>query len=261
MKLIIPVLMLFVFSTGIYSQSQWVKTNGLTGGAVNCILEDGARLYAGTNGAIFKSTNSGTAFLPSGLYDHQVIQIALLNSRLYAVDGNYLLFRSANEGSSWNDISSNIPGGACQEIIIHKNTLFAVTPGNGVYRSTNNGNDWLLLNKGISTGYFSSSLSTSSYLFLNDGKTIYRSSNKGTGWETLVSDLPEYYSINKFGSFNNFIYANLNTATGSLLFRSSNNGANWTAISNWNPSHYINSFSQNGNSLYCSEQRNNNRYS
>lgn len=252
MKLIIIILLNSALCFNIFSQSQWLKTNGLTGGPVNCVFESGSKLYAGTNNGIFKSTNSGNTFSPSGIYDHQVIQILALNSRLYAVDGNYLLFRSVNEGSTWTDISLNIPGGTCQELLIHKNTLFAVSSGNGLYRSTNNGNNWVLINNGISTGYLNSSISTSNYLYVSSGTTLYRSGNNGNSWVILNSNLPSYYSINKFGIYNNILFANLSAAEGSLLYKSTNNGVNWIKADTWNAAFYLSSLIQSGNYFYAS---------
>jgi photosystem II stability/assembly factor-like uncharacterized protein len=61
------------------------------------------------------------------------------------------VFRSDNEGESWNDISAGLPNIAVNAIEIdsaHPNTIF-VAADVGIYRSDDAGNSWTLFNPGL----------------------------------------------------------------------------------------------------------------
>ena len=229
------------------SQDQWYRTNGPSGGPVLSILElSSSKILLGTNSGVFKSVNSGAMFSPASLFNNQIIQIVSLNNRLFAVDGNYLLFRSVNDGASWKDITTtNISG-----LFVFKGNLFGLSPFNGIYKSTNNGESWISLSNGLPAGKDYSISSFGNYLFAYESNynsnVIYRSSNSGDSWSILNNDLPAYNGVHAFGSFNNYLFANLVTSAGSEIFKSSNSGLNWTKINNWDPLNYINSFIQSG---------------
>jgi hypothetical protein len=247
MKKVITFLFVLGFISNFsFSQDIWYRTNGPFGGPIHSVLEtSSSKIFLGTNAGVYKSTNSGSVFFPVSLFDNQIIQVVNFNNRLFAVDGNYLLFRSVNDGSTWKNITTI---SMCR-LFIFKSILFGISPYNGIYKSTNNGDNWTLLNNGLPVGIDYNLTSFGNYLYefgSYNSNVIYRSSDNGDFWSVFNNDLPVFSGANSFGSLNNFLFVNLVTSTGSMLFKSTNSGVNWTKINNWDPLNYVNSFVQSG---------------
>jgi hypothetical protein len=250
-KLTILLFVFVLFGNVSFSQDQWYRTNGPTGGPIHSVYEKSStKIFIGTNSGVYKSVNSGSLFTPIGLYDNQIIKITGLNNMLFALDGNYLLFRSSDEGVTWNDITTTNMDG----LFVFNGILFATEPFGGVYKSTNNGDNWILLNNGLPAGGYQPA-SFGSYLYgyrSFSASLIYRSADNGNSWSVLNNDLPAFNGVNSFGSFNNLLFVNLVTATGSMLYKSTNSGTNWTKLNSWDPLNYVNSFVQSGTYLVAS---------
>ncbi|MCX6165116.1 MAG: T9SS type A sorting domain-containing protein [Ignavibacteriae bacterium] len=252
MKKIITFLVILVVISNIsISQDQWYRTNGPTGGPVNCVFEkSSSKIFIGTNAGVYKSVNSGSLFSPIGLYDNQIIKIVALNNMLFALDGNYLLFRTSDDGSTWKDITTTRMDG----LLVFNGILFGMAPFEGVYKSTNNGENWTLLDNGLPVGGFQlASFGNYLYSFRSyAANVIYRSADNGNSWNVLNCDLPEFDGVNSFGSFNNLLFVNLVTSTGPMIYKSTNSGVNWIKINNCDPTNTVNSFVQSGSYLVAS---------
>ena len=250
-KLTILLFVFVLFGNVSFSQDQWYRTNGPTGGPIHSVYEKSStKIFIGTNSGVYKSVNSGALFTPIGLYDNQIIKITGLNNMLFALDGNYLLFRSSDDGATWKDITTTNMDG----LYVYNGILFATESFGGVYKSTNNGDSWVLLNNGLpSDGYQIASFGSFIYGYRSfSANLIYRSADNGNSWSVLNNDLPAFDGVNSFGSFNNLLFVNLVTAAGSMLYKSSNSGVNWTKLNNWDPLDYVNSFVQSGTYLAAS---------
>jgi hypothetical protein len=250
-KYLLIILFIGFLSNFLSAQSQWFRTGGPAGGPVFSVLEkSSSKIFLGTYSGVYKSVNSGSLFSPIALYDNQVIQITALNNRLFSVDGNYLLFRSTDDGSSWKDITTT----QMSSLFVYNGILFGISPFNGMYKSTDYANTWTLLN-GLPAGSDYAMASFGNYLYVYRSyvsNVIYRSSDNGDSWSVLNSDLPAFDGVNSFGSFNNYLFVNLVTSAGSMVFKSTNSGVNWTKINNWDPLNYVNSFVQSGSYLMAS---------
>jgi len=76
----IVVLVALIFTTSSPILAQWVQTNGLYEGRVNCFAVSGTNIFAGTdNYGVFLSTNNGTSWtqVDNGLTSTYVRSLAV----------------------------------------------------------------------------------------------------------------------------------------------------------------------------------------
>src|SRR5437763_1976565 len=105
-------LLLLIFSISYSMKAQWTQMNGPCGGDISCVTVNGTVIYAGIL--------TGGAWI------------------------------SANNGSTWTDVSYGLPYYEVTEIAVTGSYIFASTYGGGVYLSTNNGGSWNSVNSGLS---------------------------------------------------------------------------------------------------------------
>ena len=137
-----------------YAQNiQWQQTNGPYGGYIRCFGQSGSTLFAGTN------------------------------------DGG--IYRSSNNGLSWEQVNTGLTNKDVRSLIVSGSTLFAGTSGGGVYRSDNNGSSWEQVNMGLtSISVTSLTVSGNGTIFAGTfGGGLYRSSNNGSSWEQVNTGL------------------------------------------------------------------------
>jgi len=160
-------------SAGSWTQSSNVLSSGAKVSAVAVV--NAAANYLGfagtTDGKIFKCTNldpsSGidtwTDITPSGNnggYVRRVVVDLNNKNKIYATYGGYNtsgtlasrhVWCSTNQGSSWTDISGNLPNVPVHSLVINpisSSTLYVGTE-TGVYSTTNGGSSWLSFNSGM----------------------------------------------------------------------------------------------------------------
>lgn len=114
-------------------------------------------LYAGTGGAIFKSTDAGINWTPmaSMPYAYTLLIDANAPNMIYAGSGGTFtdhggVYRSTDSGTSWERVGledypiTSLTGVFHSRSIIYAGTggKFLETNGNGIFRSTENGKTW-----------------------------------------------------------------------------------------------------------------------
>ncbi len=126
--------------------------------AVHTLLLDprSGALYAGTDAGLFKSTDDGRNWLPSGngLPGVDILNLSA-NHRtgdLYAVVTGVGLFRSSDGAQSWTDITNGFRGSSLVSIGVDEQTgmLLVGLLGYGIYDSTDNGAHWYTVGMGLS---------------------------------------------------------------------------------------------------------------
>jgi photosystem II stability/assembly factor-like uncharacterized protein len=60
------------------------------------------------------------------------------------------IYRSKDNGDSWNSINSGIISQQIQAITKSKNGIIYAGTNNGIFRSTDNGDNWTSINSGLS---------------------------------------------------------------------------------------------------------------
>jgi hypothetical protein len=122
---------------------------------------DSTRLYAGTaDGKVWNTLNNGntwndiTPFQSSSFYVTRVLNSPNNNSTAYVTRSGYrandntpLVFKTTNNGSSWTNVSGDLPALAVNDILVYpgdENTMFIASDG-GVYYTVNGGVNWMRL--------------------------------------------------------------------------------------------------------------------
>lgn len=138
------------------AQAQWIQTNGPFGGVVTCITpSNDGMMYAGLQGG--------------GIY------------------------RSADNGDSWINVSQRLPGSYVPSMISDSSgTIFAVINGHGIYKSSDSGSNWIEMNNGITNfGITSIVMNSMGHLYagainsLDENAGVYQSIDQGESWTFL----------------------------------------------------------------------------
>ncbi len=136
----------------------------------------------------------------------------------------YRIFRSTNNGISWQNISGALPSNF-SNIYSFGGELFGIYFSN-IYVSTNNGDSWTLRSSvtvtgGVITGLTSNGSNLYAY---SNRKSFFVSTNSGTSWvEVSVNDPRNMGMVNFASGGGNYVAVFGNV--GALI--STNNGATW----------------------------------
>ena len=180
----------------------WNQTNvGLVVRDIICLaLNDSGHVFAGTRGdaGVYRSTDNGNQWVrvnpawsrPDAEFTPIEISALSVDKRgnLYASVDGVGLFKSTNNGVSWNLVGSTIratlPSSRVQSLLSYKTGQIFAGSWMGVFRSIDGGENWNLTNAGlIATEMSALKLSTTGLILagtLNDG--IFRSSDNGVTW-------------------------------------------------------------------------------
>jgi photosystem II stability/assembly factor-like uncharacterized protein len=204
----------------------WEQLNGpIAVGQINTFATDGIKTFAGTNNAIYFSSNNGANWINRSMTTPTVASQIMVNGIYAFAISDKKLYRTSDDGITWTQLNSN---GILnlRSIISLDSNLFCSTQY-GIDKSSNNGDNWTKVynyyNKGISYMCYSGN-----YIFAcsTDTLGILVSTNDGTTWTPKNTGLTNL--------FFNCIYtdgSNIYTATqDNKLFMTTNNGDSWAQI-------------------------------
>ncbi len=201
------------------------------------LLVEGDTVYVGGNGGVFKSTNQGATFaaLGTGLPNGRTITRHAGN--LFAGDGGGTgLYKSINNGLTWNPANASVFGGFCQVVSIEQapGIIISAITGATCSGSTNNlsiqmsgdgGSTWSVFMTGLTPNFYfkvgTNSGRTS--FFTNFGNKIYRT-NATTGIKeyTQTEKVKTFFDGEKILNIQLGNSTNINvkvySVSGSLLF-------------------------------------------
>jgi photosystem II stability/assembly factor-like uncharacterized protein len=192
-------------------------------------------LYAATTTGIYKSSNAGTTWNPSGLTSSSsAVAVDPSNSSVvYASIGSTLppsmvgpagsngspgLFRSGDAGLTWNPINNGLPSGwFANDLIVDRSVpgrvyavgSFATT---GLYRSDDGGNNWLSIGSGLPNSWINAlaldPIHPSTLYAAPISGALYRSLDAGGSWTQMTGlRVPIVYAIAVDPSNSSRIYA------------------------------------------------------
>jgi hypothetical protein len=192
----------------------------------------GTTLFAGTSARVWRSMDMGTTFAqvsPSGYFTG----ISIVGSNIYAgkfgvAPGGVLL--SFDNGTTWNDISSDLNSRSLFDIFAVGNTIYA-GHSNGISRSTNNGANWVEKNSGLRRLNIASLISSGTNRYANGYNPLYGSvhysSDEGASWQLFTIEDKKVIKVVKIG-VTSLIAGTANTSgisTGDYI--SFDNGDTW----------------------------------
>jgi len=139
-----------VFEQGVYRSNDqgasWTPVNAnLTNRLINELFLNGAILYAGTDGGVFRSTD-GASWTPlsSGLTNQRTVSFTITNGVLYAGTDGGGVFRL--NGDLWLPVNQGLSGLEVTALGVHDAILYAGTRGGGIHVSRDGGENWTAVN-------------------------------------------------------------------------------------------------------------------
>ena len=251
MKILKGLFLLFCISASVFCQDFWMPTSNLSGSdwvlAIQADLR-GSVIASSWQAGIYRTTNNGTNWTPSGLTGKSVFCITEgPDSALFAVttsNSGATIYLSSDDGLSWSNVyfaqhtNNFFYGGGITFMnnnIVVAALSFTLGPtlgdiGVDIVRSTDAGRNWQHVETIGSWG------GTQCLAKLNDGRILaatdlaglWYSTNNGSNWLQVTGFPAIYANFIKVNS-NGDIFVSRNTAAGStdLVFRSTDNGATW----------------------------------
>ena len=225
----------------VYSQEiSWLPLPGPWGGPVYGLSKDSAgNLYTGSSTGLYRRTqkealwkNISLRISPAHIVSFEVSTSGhlFIIARSQRFGANRMLFRSIDQGDSWQRLDSGIFENA--EFISLKagpeGKVWA-TSKTTIYYSSDNGLSWQIRCSDCIYAPSIKLLSSKGHLFTSATfEGISRSTDFGETWETFNEGLPE---IRNFFGVNDLIEldsGNFLAATSAGIYRSSDNGETWT---------------------------------
>src|SRR5512135_326146 len=112
MRTILVSLAIILFCS--FARAQWVQTNGPESGEAFCLAAGGKDLFVGTEDGVYRSSDDGTSWLPTGLRNTIVLSLAIKfagesDTSLFAGEAGGVV-RSTNNGASWSQADFGLRG-------------------------------------------------------------------------------------------------------------------------------------------------------
>jgi hypothetical protein len=197
-------------------------------GPTRGLASDGTYVYACTSQGVFRSSNDGVTWEGMSNGIPQLLCHGIISA------GDYIflstlsgVFKSADQGESWSD--AGMADIDCRSICSTEGAvLFVGTQGSGVYKSTDNGDSWTAVNTGLT--------STSFRAIQAQGSTVFAGGQIGTGVYrsldqgdswTLLTNGIASSSYRGFASNGDIVVAGSASAG---VFYSLDNGDSWAEI-------------------------------
>ncbi len=202
-------------------------------------------IYLGTDGGVFKSTNSGGSWSPTGQLQvprvHQLTLVPGAPNIIYA-GTEAGVYRSTDGGATWLARNTGLisPGltADVRGIAIHQsapNTIY-IAGTTGVFKSTDGGGSWVAINTGLATDFINAltnaividpTAANTLYVALPSAQRVYKTTNGGTSWSAagtgMLSSMVRALAINPQSP--NTLYA----AQAAGISKTVNGGTSWTA--------------------------------
>lgn len=176
-------------------------TNLMRGLVINT---KGKVFAAGTSGVwVLTDRSTGWSKVSQGITDTYIYSLAIdTNDVLYAGTYSKGIFKSANDGQSWELVSGFTSlSSHVQELEFNRKTgdLYAGTYYEGVFRSTDKGLTWTKVNNGITNLFIEAiSFDTSGHVFAGTHDGLFRSTDNGVNWKLSGLDSVVILSMTSF---------------------------------------------------------------
>ena len=165
------------------------KSTGLSSSTIYEIFRTSSgNILTGTNAGIHLSTDGGINWERVSV-DYKTVRTFTESSNGVILAYGYRIYKSTNQGVSWQFIHNNHPNTIYCAIKCSNNDLF-YTADNGIFKSTDNGSTWQL--SFYQQSYFYDIASNANGdVFANSNTKIFRSTNNGLNWVNIYSSPDE----------------------------------------------------------------------
>ena len=213
----------------------------------NIVTASSEKLTVNVNQFLWQSANGPTGSMRCLAFDP--------NNVLFAGTLGAGIFRTYNEGQSWQQINNGLGNGNILTLMVSPGwgMIYAGTNGSGIYRSSNNGDLWQPANNGLTNGnIYAFAEDSSGNLYAGTLNGVHKSTNGGSNWSrTWPSINPNVYAL-VVDPYYSIIYAG---TYGSGVYRSLDGGVSWTPASSGLQNAYINTLAIDSQSnVYCGTQ-------
>jgi hypothetical protein len=160
---------------------------------------------------------------------------AALGTYLFAGTESSGVFRSTDNGSTWQAVNTGLPNIYIGSLLASGTCLFAGTGsrwslsvGSGIFLSTDSGKSWRSLNAGLPNSSVNALTISGTLMFAGTQSGVFRSSDSGNSWIAADSGL-EFTDINDT-NINAILVEGLRLLAGGSLgvFLSTDSGSIWT---------------------------------
>ncbi len=193
--------------------------------------------YIASNNGVYIS-ESGYQWVQSSLTDYVSYIHINENNTLYS--GMNTLFRSFDNGATWDSIFYYGSGGIMSICTKGDSNVFIGTWGGGIFRSLDSGQAWTQVIDAYNSEVFNAIVANSqgtlfagSINFISGGSPggVYRSEDNGTNWELSNMDYHFVSTIVINSNDEIFVGTSGHYYTGnSEVFKSINNGLSWVSV-------------------------------
>ena len=204
---------------------------------INTFLAAGTTLYVGTESGAYRRKAGADLWEP--LYAAMILDESAApkqsnnpappfsSVRWLSVDGdtlylatNMALFRSANGGTSWKQISwkKDFLSGLIMSIAAAGDTIYVGVSPRGVFRTNDDGKSWLPSSAGIAKSTVHDVEGLDGTVYASGPFNVSRSTDGGKSWETIHNGLPDgtYYNVQQLVVSDGLLYSVLNTHAGQI---------------------------------------------
>lgn len=188
---------------------------------------NGDLLYAKINESIYVSINNGESWMNASPNDSiRVSSFTCLGSDLYVGTSERGIFLSTNYGSTYEDITNNLPKNVYVSAIIATDNVLAAILNSKVYISVNKNHSWSAP-MGLSENV-TCLASDGLILYAGTLTGVYKSVDNGKSWNRIGQNMP----IMAIAAKNHLIYASEYSPKYGRLFSMTDTGDQWKIVSN-----------------------------
>jgi photosystem II stability/assembly factor-like uncharacterized protein len=204
--------------------------------ALSFATNSSSDIFVGSDSGVFVSRNDGekwlniTADLPS-----KMIRQVFVNKDNHIFVNVYTLgvYRSVDNGASWQDLSGGLPVGAHMFTDFIENSqrdVFLSVLGSGVYRLPKGNSSWTAINAGLDAlSVFALAINTNGDMFCGTADNgVFRRLQGANEWTNVNNGLQNTYITDIYINKNsNKIFLATQYQNGGGIYSSTNNGVSW----------------------------------